>query len=93
MVPTVLFPLGMPSTVQDTAVLAAPETVAVRARISPVLTSVTLGLTTKAMAGGGAGVVDEVVDVAAAEVELPPPPLQAIREQITPMARMPSRRT
>jgi hypothetical protein len=55
-----------------------------------VLTSAALGVTTCVTTGGGVGEGGTGVGI---EAELPPPPLQAIREQITPMVRMPSSRT
>jgi hypothetical protein len=87
MVPTVAFPLGIPSTLQVTAVLEVPETVTLRETLSPVVMAVELGFTAKPTFTGG------FEADTAAEAVPPPPPLHAINEQISPMARMPNRRT
>jgi hypothetical protein len=85
--PTFALPLGRPSTFQDREVLEVPEMVAVSEMLSPRLTEVDLGLNSKLTFTATFEI--GVVIIAAP----PPPPLQAIKEQIIPMARMPNRRT
>jgi len=85
MVPTVAFPSEIPSTLQDTVVLVVPETVAVRGTAPPRLMLVALGVRVNPMAPRAFD------DGAGWEAALPP--LQAIREEITPITRMPRRRT
>ena len=60
-VPTVLFPLATPSTIQVTPVFVLPETVAVKVEEAPVARVRAVGLSATLRAGGGACTVTVAV--------------------------------